>query len=345
VRTGDLSFGGLRGTLNNLQVDGSDNNNNFYGQAVGRTGTGRAPYQFSVDSVEEFQINSSSYSAEFGRAGGAVTNVVTKSGTNDFHGSAFEFLRDRYMNANTWINNSRGIARQPFHVNQCGGTIGGPVVKKKDFFFFNYDGQRRHLPNPVFLGVPIPAALASDPANQSKVQQLNSFLAPYQLAYDQDVYLVKNDWQINDKHRLSGRYNHQKFSGVGLESSGNQVAYEHSGTAFVKTDTVSLSLSSVFSASLINEFRFQYMRDDEPSEAYSTGPETVLRDSNVTALSFGASSITPRFANIKGEQFGDNLTKIIGRHTFKFGGDVNHNGIGNYFAGNVRGSYTFNSYA
>jgi len=169
VRTGDLSFGGLRGTLNNLQVDGSDNNNNFYGQAVGRTGTGRAPYQFSVDSVEEFQINSSSYSAEFGRAGGAVTNVVTKSGTNEFHGSAFEYLRDRYMNANTWINNSRGIPLQPFHVNQFGATAGGRVIKNKDFFFFNYDGQRRHLPNPVFLGVPIPAALAADPANQTKI--------------------------------------------------------------------------------------------------------------------------------------------------------------------------------
>ena len=196
VRTGDLSFGGLRGTLNNLQVDGSDNNNNFYGQAVGRTGTGRAPYQFSVDSVEEFQINSNGYSAEFGRAGGAVTNVVTKSGTNDFHGSAFDYFRDRYMNANTWINNSRGIPLQPFHVNQFGATAGGRVIKNKDFFFFNYDGQRRHLPNPVFLGVPIPAALAADPANQTKIQLLNSKLAPYQLAYDQDVYLVKNDWQI-----------------------------------------------------------------------------------------------------------------------------------------------------
>jgi hypothetical protein len=345
VRTGDLSFGGLRGTLNNLQVDGSDNNNNFYGQAVGRTGTGRAPYQFSVDSVEEFQINSNGYSAEFGRAGGAVTNVVTKSGTNDFHGSAFDYLRDRYMNANTWINNSRGIVRQPFHVNQFGGTLGGPVVKNKDFFFFNYDGQRRHLPNPVFLGVPIPAALASNPANQSKVQLLNSLLTPYQLAFDQDVYLVKNDFQINDKHRLSGRWNHQKFSGVGLESSGNQVAYEHSGTAFVKTDTLSLSLASVLSPRLINEFRFQYMRDDEPSVAYSNGPETVLREGGTTVLSFGASSITPRFANIKGVQFGDNLTRIMGRHTFKTGVDINYNKIENYFAGNVRGSYTFNSYA
>ncbi len=345
VRTGDLSFGGLRGTLNNLQVDGSDNNNNFYGQAVGRTGTGRAPYQFSVDSVEEFQINSSNYSAEFGRAGGAVTNVVTKSGTNDFHGSAFEYLRDRYMNANTWINNSRGIPRQPYHINQFGGTVGGPVVKNKDFFFFNYDGQRRHLPNPVFLGAPIPAALAADPANQSKIQLLNSKLTPYQLAYDQDVYLIKNDWQINDKHRLSGRYNRQRFNGVGLESSGNQVAYEHSGTASVFTDTVATSLASVFSPTLLNEFRFQYMQDNEPSVAYSTGPESVVRQGGVTALQFGASSITPRFANIKGEQFVDNLTHIMGRHTFKVGADVNHNSIENYFAGNVRGSYTFNSYA
>lgn len=345
TRQGDLSFGGLRGTLNNLQVDGSDNNNSFYGQALGRTGTGRAPYQFSVDSVEEFQVSSDTYSAEFGHAGGAVINVVTKSGTNEFHGSAFEYFRDRFLNANTWINNSQGRARQPFHINQFGATVGGPVIKNKDFFFFNYDGQRRHLPNPVFLGVPVPAALAADPANQAKIQQLNSLTKPYTLAYDQDVYLIKNDWQINDKHRLSGRYNHQKFNGEGLESSGNQVAYEHSGTAQVKTDTATVSLSSVLSPKLINEFRFQYLRDDEPSIAYSLGPETVLRQSNTTVLSFGSSSITPRFANIKGAQFGDNLTRVSGRHTFKFGGDVNYNQITNYFAGNARGSYTFNSYA
>lgn len=344
VRTGDLSFAGQRGTLNYIQVDGGDNNNNFYGQALGRTGTGRAPYQFSVDSVEEFQVNSNGYTAEFGRAGGAVVNVVTKSGTNQFHGSAFEVFRDRYLNANTWINNSRGIPRQPFHVNQFGGTVGGPVVKNKDFFFFNYDGQRRHLPNPVFLGVPIPANLASNPANASAIQKLNSLLTPYQLAFDQDVYLIKNDWQISDKHRLSVRYNRQKFNGQGLESSGNQVAFEHSGTAFVKTDTVSASLSSVLSPQLLNEFRFQFVRDDEPSIAYSSGVETVLRQSNTTVLQFGSSSITPRFANINGLQFADNVTRTSGRHTAKAGVDINHNRISNYFAGNARGSYTFNSY-
>src|SRR6185295_248783 len=91
VRTGDISFGGQRGTLNSLQIDGADNNNTFYGQALGRTGSGRAPYQFSQDAVREFQVNSNGYTAEYGRAGGAVINVVTKSGTNDWHGTALDF--------------------------------------------------------------------------------------------------------------------------------------------------------------------------------------------------------------------------------------------------------------
>src|SRR5947207_2011942 len=137
VRGGDLSFAGQHGTLNSLTVDGTDNNNNFFGQTLGRTGSGRAPYQFSEDAVQEFQINSNGYSAEFGRAGGAVINVVTKSGTNAYHGTVFEFFRDRGMNANDPIYNlQRSFAQaagaalpvQPgYHFNQFGGTVGGPV--------------------------------------------------------------------------------------------------------------------------------------------------------------------------------------------------------------------------
>src|SRR5215475_10506007 len=108
VRGGDLSFAGQRGTLNSLTVDGTDNNNTFFGQTLGRTGSGRAPYQFSQDAVQEFQVNTNGYSAEFGRAGGAVINVVTKSGSNLFHGTAFEFYRDRSLNANTFFNNAAG---------------------------------------------------------------------------------------------------------------------------------------------------------------------------------------------------------------------------------------------
>jgi len=104
VRLGDISFAGQRGTLNSLVVDGANNDNTFFGQTVGRTGSGRAPYQFSQDAVKEFQVNNNAYSAEYGRAGGAVINVVTKSGTNDYHGNVFDYYRDKSLNNNDYIN-------------------------------------------------------------------------------------------------------------------------------------------------------------------------------------------------------------------------------------------------
>src|SRR5436305_3025668 len=157
TRSGDLTVGGQKGTLNSLQVDGADNNNTFFGQSFGRTGT-RPPYQFSEESVQEFQINQNGFSAEFGRAGGAVINVVTKSGTNDFHGGAFEYFRDESLNAQTpqlkASQFQRGLPnkRPPLQINQFGGRIGGPIKENKAFFFFTYDGQRQKLPN--FLDPP-----------------------------------------------------------------------------------------------------------------------------------------------------------------------------------------------
>src|SRR5205823_5855559 len=151
VRGGDISFAGQRGTLNSLIVDGSDNNNTFFGQSIGRTGSGRAPYQFSQDAVQEFQVNANAYSAEYGRAGGAVINVVTKSGTNDFHGTAFEFFRDKGLNANDYINVLNNRVKGPYHFNQFGASLGGPVMPDRLFFFANYDGQRNTQPNAVIL--------------------------------------------------------------------------------------------------------------------------------------------------------------------------------------------------
>src|ERR1051325_3237316 len=123
--TGDLSFAGQRGTVNSLLVDGADSNNLFFGQATGRTGF--RPYAFSEDAVQEFQVNTVGYPAEIGRAGGGAINMVTKSGTNAFHGTAFEFYRDRALNANTFVNNRTGARKGPYHFNQFGGTLGGPV--------------------------------------------------------------------------------------------------------------------------------------------------------------------------------------------------------------------------
>src|SRR5205807_3960881 len=125
---GDLAFGGIRGYQSSYLVDGGDNNNAFFSQARGRY---RAPYQFSNEVVQEFRVSSNTYGAELGRAGGAVVNVVTKSGSNHWHGTNFYFLRDSKLNAQHANLNSTPQDRQ----QQFGFTLGGPIKRNKIFFF------------------------------------------------------------------------------------------------------------------------------------------------------------------------------------------------------------------
>jgi hypothetical protein len=111
-------------------------------------------YVPSVDAIQEFKVQQTNFSAEFGFTGGTVVNVVTRSGSNQFHGSLYEFLRNTVLNANNYFNDAQGIPVQPYHWNDFGGTIGGPVVKDKLFFFFDYEGERQITPTTKNLGVP-----------------------------------------------------------------------------------------------------------------------------------------------------------------------------------------------
>ncbi len=346
VRLGDISFAGQRGTLNSLVIDGADNNNTFFGQALGRTGSGRAPYQFSQDAVQEFQVNRNAYSAEYGRAGGAVINVVTKSGTNAFRGSLFEFYRDKSLNANSYANKIANPIRErsPYHFDQFGASFGGPLVRDKAFFFVSYDGQRNTIPNEIDLdqnlaGVVIPP----DPDSQAGLATLESKAQSWERRQDQDVFLAKVDWQLDPRHRLSVRYNHQNFTGQGFESGGATISEEHTGDSLVQTRTVNLSVTSVFSSRLFNEFRVQYARDKEPGTANSANPEATVRQGGRTALVIGRNFFSPRETTIDRWQFADVVTLIRGHHGLKFGADVVVDGIKNFFPGNFSGSYTFNS--
>ena len=139
---GDLSFGGLRGFQNSFLVDGGDFNNAFYAQARGLY---RAPYQFSNEVVQEFRVSSNSYGAELGRAGGAVVNVVTKSGSNHWHGTALYYIRDSGFGAADAFMTFKPHSRQ----QQGGGTIGGPIKKNKIFFFGGFDQHYFHVPDVV----------------------------------------------------------------------------------------------------------------------------------------------------------------------------------------------------
>jgi outer membrane receptor protein involved in Fe transport len=343
VRTGDISFAGQRGTLNSLVVDGADNNNTFFGQTAGRTGSGRAPYQFSQDAVKEFQVNSNSFSAEYGRAGGAVINVVTKSGTNDLSGSVFEFYRDKALNANNAINELNNRPKSPYHYHQFGGTLGGPLRRDRDFFFFNYDGQRNTQPNVVFLN--LPASTPSDPATLAAIASLQPLAESWNRKLDQDVFLLKTDHELGGANRLTFRYNHQNFTGEGFENGGAQNSFQHTGASLVRTRSFNAAWSSVVGRTIFNELRFQYLRDQEPGEANSENPEAVIQQSGTTVLTIGRNNFSPRETTIKRWQVADTMTWVRGEHKLKGGFDIQADDILNRFPGFFSGSYTFRSLA
>ena len=332
VRTGDISFAGQRGTLNSLVVDGADNNNTFFGQTLGRTGSGRAPYQFSQDAVQEFQVNSNAYSAEYGRAGGAVINVVTKSGTNSPHGSVFEFYRDKRLNANDAINVLNNRPKSPYHYNQFGASFGGPLQKDRHFIFANYDGQRNTQPNAVFLNLPSGTVL--DAAGQAALSTLTPLATSWTRTQNQDVFLVKTDSELSRSQRLTLRYNHQNFTGNIFENAGPQNSLEHTGASNVPTPTFNASLTSVFSNRLLNEARGQWAKAQEPGLANSDRPEATIRQGGSTVLTIGRNFFSPRETTIKRGQVADTVTYVAAAHKIRAGSDLQFDRILNFFPGN-----------
>jgi outer membrane receptor protein involved in Fe transport len=341
TRGGDLSFGGQRGTSNSVLVDGGDANNLFFGQSSGRAGGGRNPYTFSQDAVQEFQVNTSGYAPEIGRAGGGVINMVTKSGTNDYHGTAFWFFRDRVMNANTFINNSRRIARQPYHFNQFGANLGGPVEKDKIFFFFNYDGQRNTNPNPVFF----PIAPATDPASQAAVAVLTPLQTPYVTGQDNNIYTGRVDFNLSPTRQMNLRYNAHRFKGKNFENGGAQSAAERTGNSNIDSDNVAFNYNQVFGAATIWDSRVIWLRDDQPGFANSDRPEAQIRQAGQLMIAIGRNNFSPRYTNSDKVNVINSLTAVRGAHTVKIGGDLNIERIDNFFPGNFSGSYTFDSLA
>ena len=342
TRSGDLSVGGQKGTLNSIQIDGASSDNTFFGQSSGRTGSGRAPSQFSVDTVKEFQVNQNGFSAEFGRAAGAVINVVTKSGTNRFTGSAFEYFRDESLDARSPVLVAAGRARPAGQINQFGGTFGGPIRKDKVLFFSAYEGQRSNLPNPVVV-----RSLPFAPASVQAL--LGPKAASYNIDRKQDTYLGKVDFNINENNQVWVRFNQQNFTGTNLENSGTLSAVEHTGNSLVKTSALTSQWTHTITPNWINEFRFQFSRDREPGLANSDAPEVSVTANaggiNDGTFSFGRNNFSPRETTITRYQFINNQTFLTGNHTIKYGADLLFDQIFNFFPGLFGGSYTFTSYA
>src|SRR6202008_3307072 len=137
--SGAFSANGLRPSQNNYLLDGIDNNSNAVDFLNGTNFVVLPP----VDAVQEFKVQTGDFSAELGRSAGAVLNATIKSGTNSFHGAAWEFFRNDVLDAADWFENNAGIKKGALRWNQFGATIGGPVIKNKIFFFGDYEGFRR----------------------------------------------------------------------------------------------------------------------------------------------------------------------------------------------------------
>src|SRR6266581_5236112 len=193
---GMVSFNGISGNFNNYEVDGGNNNNAFFSQAIGR---GTIPFQFSEDIVQEFQVNTSGYEAEFGQSGGGLVNTVTKSGGNEVHGDAYYYVLDSVLNANDSINNQLGIPKPPNRRQQVGGTVGGPLRKDKLFYLVNYEGQVRNEPvtindEPALQTLGDPAAFLA--ANPSIATILADNSGSFARSFNQNTAFVKLSGQL-----------------------------------------------------------------------------------------------------------------------------------------------------
>src|SRR5580765_3738855 len=161
----EINFAGQRGIFNNVSLDGGDYNNGFFGEQAGGQ---RAAIDITLDAVKEFQVVATGANAEYGRTAGGIINVITKSGTNDVHGSVFYYQRANALSSNT----SDGKELQDFHREQYGGTIGGPIKRDKAFYFFAYEGIREKLVRPNLsdpIGTPCSVENPTVQANEALI--------------------------------------------------------------------------------------------------------------------------------------------------------------------------------
>ena len=249
----DLDFRGINGYANNNTVDGGDNNQFFFAEERGRT---RISYTLSQDSVDSFQVNTSDYSPQYGRSAGGVINTVTKSGTNAFHGDVFHYYKNNAIGAQnpfTYESEAAGNVsiKPPFQRQQYGGSIGGPIVKNKLFFFYTYDAQKQNfpivsVPGPAFLdAITLPTtgsftcpattlttgaspfvsasasfteadALYCRGLSQTQVNNAMTFLTNLTgqapRSGNQDINFPKLDWHINANNVLTVSYNRMRWA-------------------------------------------------------------------------------------------------------------------------------------
>jgi Carboxypeptidase regulatory-like domain/TonB dependent receptor len=325
--TSQISFGGMRSFSNSVAVDGAD----FVSMLSGVQRS--TPPQ---ESVQEFRVVNNSFGAEYGRAAGGIVNIVTKSGTNTFHGSIYEYLQNSAADARSLLQ----PAPLPHELrqNQFGGTLGGPIRKDKTFFFLNYEGKRRgesptYPPNLVnnlnliddakrLLGLaPEGCNTGLSSCNGTNSGYLNGFLK----TTDDDWGFARFDQQINSANRLSIRYNVEDTRSlgalVGQTLDGGGIGVPSGGrNLFIRDQSVFGTLDTALRPNLINTALVQYAR-----RHYNFPGATGQPDFSITNdLELGHNFGTDDRKYESRVQFSDSISWVKGKHVWKFGFDGNY---------------------
>jgi outer membrane receptor protein involved in Fe transport len=358
----EINFVGQRGIFNNISLDGGDYNNGFFGEQAGGQ---RAAVDITLEAVQEFQVVATGAPAEFGRTASGIVNVITKSGTNEVHGSLFHFQRLKALSSNT----SDGKPLTDFHREQFGGTIGGPIQKDRTFFFLAFEQifdtlTRDNLSAPIGSApcpVQAPTILANEAAiNSNPDCQRLALINFYRTSLSQEeglpvkrpvrnsAFLGKFDWNINNDNKLSFSYNfdhsrneNQTFDVPTYGNSANGIE----GPS--KIHVLNFNLFSTVSPTKFNEAHFTYARETRPRSAVESN---VPAD---TGIGFGPSFrfgnpffLQPNVDELTWRtQARDNFSIISGNHTIKFGGEWLHTLNNQVFRGFFTGRYLFDSVA
>src|SRR6266478_4449539 len=358
----EITFNGQRGIFNNVSLDGGDYNNGFFGEQEGGQ---RAAIDITLDAVKEFQVVASGANAEFGRTAGGVVNVITKSGTNDIHGSAFEYFRTESLSANTSDNKPL----QDFRRNQFGGSLGGPIYNDKLFFFGASEGIRENLTRQnlnAAIGTPCGSSIAFDgtPATDSKILAnpdcqrvaLLNFMqstfkendgAPVNHAIRNGAAFGRIDYNLNAKNQIFGSYNYdysknsnQTFDVPAYGTTANGIE----GPS--KIQAINTNWFSTISDTMLNEAHFTYARENRPRAASNVKsvPDTAIG----TAAPFNSFRFgQPFFLEPTVDEvfwrtdLRDNFSLVKGKHTFKIGGEWIHSLNSQIFRGFFTGRYIF----
>jgi hypothetical protein len=294
-RVGVFAVNGSSGRNVNVTVNGIDNKDNTVGGPV---------MQLPLEAIQEFNISTQRFSAANGRSEGAAINVITKSGSNELHGSAYGFFRNEALNT----KNALEETKSPYSRQQFGGSIGGPVKKDKLFFFFALEREREHTNITVN-----PTALTQlNLIKNLGAQPSSTIPTPY---FDWR-YNGRVDYRLNDKHNLSFSYSNQNNSGQN-DQSGSQNDLSEGNFTKNQLIVANASLNSVLSPSVVNVLTFGYQYWDNLIDSTIRAPYLTFPG----GASIGTNPNVPQQSYQAKWQFKDDIAITKGRHTFKTGFD------------------------